>query len=85
MDGFYTFAGKEINDFGINANMGFNIYPFRRYKKSPMSFNIHFETTLDEPDYYQQHYYSNHYKWDNDFSKISTTTLDGTISILTPP
>ena len=80
-DGFYTFAGKEINDFGINANMGFNIYPFRRYKKSPMSFNIHFETTLDEPDYYQQHYYSNHYKWDNDFSKISDTRLTGSFSI----
>ena len=80
-DGYYTFLGKEINDFGIDANMGFSIYPFRRYRKSPISFNAHFGTNLKEPDYYQQHYYSNHYKWDNDFSKISTTTLDGTISI----
>lgn len=80
-DGYYTFLGKEINDFGIDANMGFNIYPFRRYRKSPISFNAHFGTNLKEPDYYQQHYYSNHYKWDNDFSKISTTMLDGTISI----
>lgn len=80
-DGYYTFLGKEINDFGIDANMGFNIYPFRRYRKSPISFNAHFGTNLKEPDYYQQHYYSNHYKWDNDFRKISTTTLDGTISI----
>ena len=80
-DGYYTFLGKEINDFSIDANMGFNIYPFRRYRKSPISFNAHFGTNLKEPDYYQQHYYSNHYKWDNDFSKISTTTLDGTISI----
>lgn len=80
-DGYYTFLGKEINDFGIDANMGFNIYPFRRYRKSPISFNAHFGTNLKEPDYYQQHYYSNHYKWDNDFSKISMTTLDGTISI----
>ena len=80
-DGYYTFLGKEINDCGIDANMGFSIYPFRRYRKSPISFNAHFGTNLKEPDYYQQHYYSNHYKWDNDFSKISTTTLDGTISI----
>ena len=80
-DGYYTFLGKEINDFGIDANMGFNIYPFRRYRKSPISFNAHFGTNLKEPDFYQQHYYSNHYKWDNDFRKISTTTLDGTISI----
>lgn len=80
-DGYYTFLGKEINDFGINANAGFNIYPFRRFRKSPMSFNVHFGTSLDEPEYYQQHYYSNHYRWDNDFSKISRTELQGSISI----
>ncbi len=80
-DGYYTFVGQEINDMGINANAGFNIYPFRRQRKSPMSFNFHFETTLDEPEYYQQHYYSNHYKWDNSFGKISTTKLEGSFSI----
>ena len=80
-DGYYTFLGKEINDFGINANAGFNIYPFRRHRKSPMSFNVHFGTSLKEPGYYQQHYYSNHYKWDNDFSKISRTELEGTFSV----
>ena len=80
-DGYYTFLGKEINDFGINANAGFNIYPFRRHRKSPMSFNVHFGTSLKEPGYYQQHYYSNHYKWDNNFSKISRTELEGTFSV----
>lgn len=80
-DGYYTFLGKEINDFGIDANAGFNIYPFRRFRKSPVSFNVHFGTSLKEPEFYQQHYYSNHYRWDNDFSKISRTMLDGTMSI----
>ena len=77
----YTFLGKEINDLEINANAGFNIYPFRRYRKSPMSFNFHFGTSLDEPEYYQQHYYSNHYIWNNNFSKISRTEASGSISI----
>lgn len=80
-DGYYTFLGKEINDFGIDANAGFNIYPFRRHRKSPMSFNFHFSTSLKEPEYYEQHYYSNHYRWDNDFSKISRTEIDGTFTV----
>lgn len=80
-DGYYTFLGKEMNDIGINANAGFNIYPFRRYRKSPIAFNFHFGTSLDEPEYYQQHYYSNHYRWDNDFSKISKTAVEGKVSI----
>lgn len=79
--GYYTFAGDEINDFGINANATFNIYPFRRHKNSPITFDVHFETELEEPEYYQQHYYSNHLKWDNDFSKISTTKFEGGIDI----
>ena len=80
-DGYYTFLGDEINDVGISANAGFNIYPFRRYRKSPMSFNFHFETSLDEPEYYQQHYCSNHYRWDNDFKKISRTEISGSVNV----
>lgn len=80
-DANYTFLGKEINDLEVNANVGFNLYPFRRHRKSPMSFNVHFGTSLDEPEYYQQHYYSNHYKWDNNFKKISRTEVSGAITV----
>ena len=79
--GKYNFLGYEINDFEINANLSFNFYPFRRYRTSPISFKAHFETSLKEPDYYQQHLYTNHYKWDNDFSKISTTKVEARLSI----
>ena len=79
--GQYTFLGYEINDFDINANLAFNIYPFRRYKNSPLTFTAHFETSLKEPDYYQQHIYTNHFKWDNDFSKTSTTKAEASLSI----
>ena len=79
--GYYTFLGQEINDFGISADASYSFYPFRRYKKSPVLLNAHFETTLDEPEFYIQHFFSNHLKWDNDFGKISTTKVEGSISI----
>jgi hypothetical protein len=61
--------------------MTFSAYPFRRYKNSPLTLGVHFETNLKEPDYYQQHLYTNHYKWDNDFGKISTTKLQASLAI----
>ena len=79
--GQYTFLGHEINDFGIEANMSFSAYPFRRDRKSPLTLNVHFETNLKEPDYYQQHLFTNHYKWNNDFGKISTTKLQAAVLV----
>ena len=79
--GKYNFLGYEINDFAINANAIFKVYPFRKDRQSPLQLKAHFETNLKEPDYYQQHLYTNHYKWDNDFGKISTTKVEGTLSI----
>ena len=79
--GKYTFLGHEINDFSIEGNLSFSAYPFRRDRKSPLTLDAHFETSLQEPDYYQQHLYTNHFKWDNNFSKISTTKLEASLAI----
>lgn len=79
--GRYTFLGHEINDFSIQGNVAFSAYPFRRDRKSPLTLNVHFETSLKEPDYYQQHLFTNHFKWDNDFGKISTTKLEARLDI----
>ena len=79
--GQYTFLGYEMNDFGIHANLALNAYPFRRYKSSPLTFKAYFETTLKEPDYYEQHLCTNHYRWDNDFGKISSTKVGGSVEI----
>ena len=80
-NGRYTFLGHEINDFGIDADLSFSAFPFRRYRNSPLKLDVHFETTLKEPDFYEQHLYTNHFRWDNDFDKISTTKLEGRLSI----
>lgn len=79
--GKYNFLGYEINDFNIEANASFRTYPFRKDRNSPIVAKAHFETSLKEPDYYQQHLFTNHYKWDNDFGKISETRLEASLSI----
>ncbi|MBQ2113250.1 MAG: putative porin [Bacteroidales bacterium] len=79
--GKYNFLGYEVNDFNISANATFKAYPFRKDRQSPLELKAHFETNLKQPDYYQQHLFTNHYKWDNDFSKISTTKVEASLSI----
>ncbi len=79
--GRYTFLGSELNDFSIKANLSLNFYPFRRARNSPLNLNFHFETSLREPDYYQQHLHTNHYWWDNSFGKISTTRAEASLNI----
>ena len=77
----YNFAGYEANDFTINAHAAFRFYPFRRHKDSPITLDARFETSLKEPEFYQQHFYSNHFKWENNFSKTSVTKIQASLSI----
>ncbi|MBQ0127238.1 MAG: putative porin [Bacteroidales bacterium] len=79
--GKFFIAGIKAADFSIEANAGMNIYPFRRAKKSPISLTAHFETSLQEPNYYQKYIQTNHFKWENSFGKISTTKIQARLSI----
>lgn len=73
--------GDESGDFDLSANAAVNLYPFRKARTSPVSLRLHFETSLEEPDWYSQHVVTNHYRWDNAFDKISTTRIRGGVSI----
>ena len=79
--GDYVFLGNEMNDMSIKANALFTLHPFRRARKSPVSLNVHFETSLKEPEHYHNHFYSNHFKWNNDFRKTSETKLQARLDI----
>ncbi len=79
--GDYVFLGNEMNDMSIKANALFTLHPFRRARKSPVSLNAHFETSLKEPEHYHNHFYSNHFKWNNDFRKTSETKLQARLDI----
>ena len=76
-----NFAGTEAGDFSINANAQLNLFPFRRQPNSPMTLKGHFETSLKEPTFYQQHFYSNHFAWENDFSKTSETKIQASLNV----
>jgi len=79
--GEYVFLGREINDMSIKGNALFTLHPFRRARTSPVSLNLHFETSLKEPEHYSNHFFSNHYKWDNEFRKTSTTKVQAKLDI----
>ena len=79
--GLLHFAGQEAGDFSVKANAKVSLFPFRREPGSPISIGAHFETSLKEPDFYTQHFFSNHFKWENGFSKTSTTRIQGTLDI----
>ena len=79
--GHYSLIGNEAGDFDLSANALFQFYPFRRARTSPVSLNLNFSTSLDEPGFYVQHMLVNHYRWENTFGKISTSKFQGTLSI----
>ena len=77
----YHFTGVEANDFSVGGHIQLNVYPFRRQPKSPISLDAWVETSLKSPEFYQQHFYSNHYAWNNSFVKTSTTKIRGMLNI----
>ena len=78
----YTLLGAEAGSFNVEADAGFRFYPFRKARTSPVSLTARFETSLTEPNYYQKYISTNHFKWENpDLSKISTTKIQGHLSI----
>lgn len=79
--GDVVFAGTHIGDFGVKADARLDLYPFRRAKASPLSIKAAFQTDLRDPNHYQQRLLVNHFSWDKEFKKISSTTVRGTLSI----
>ncbi len=79
--GQVNFAGAEAGDFFLRGNAKFSVFPFHRDPGSPISLTARFETNLKEPDFYEQRLYSNHFWWDNEFSKVSTTRIQAAFDI----
>lgn len=77
----FVLLGHDAADFNVQANGRLQFFPFRRAKKSPLGLNLHFETSLVEPSFYEQNMFANHYSWNNDFGKISTTKAQGEFDI----
>lgn len=70
-------SGYYLGDMELAANLAFSIYPIT----GGIHLKLHGESSLQEPGYFQKHIYMNHHQWNNDFSKVSTTKLEGSIEI----
>lgn len=80
-DAYYTFLGHNFGDLGINAHLNLNFFPFRRFKDSPVTLYGKFTSKVEEPDFYENTFFSNHLKWNNDFDKKYVSKIEGGLSI----
>lgn len=80
-DARLALLGYNIGDFRLAAHGSYQFFPWRRARKSPVRLSVNFESKLQEPNWYQQHINSNHFRWDNSFGKSSSTRLQGRLDI----
>jgi hypothetical protein len=75
--GQYAFSGYRQGDFLVDASARISVYPFSR------QFDLKGRLVLEnkEPDYFLQRYYSNHFRWDNGFSKTTDTRIEVALSV----
>lgn len=73
--------GAEAGDTYLGADAKMVLHPFRRDRKSPMTFSASISEELDTPDLFQQQFHSNHYSWNSSFDKVSTTKIQGSVDI----
>lgn len=75
--GKYNLSGYYQNDFEIDANVRFSLYPIK--DGIHLSGHLHVSNLTSNPFYYS--YFSNHYKWENDFAKETQTRVEAKLSI----
>ena len=63
--GRYYIQGYRFGDFDLTGQIEKPI----RTSKDTSFFRVSGSMTNTTPDYFYQHYYSNHFKWNNDFNK----------------
>jgi hypothetical protein len=67
----YFYTGFRKNDLRTELNIRKNTIG-----SNLMSFNFNVKHSLFNPDYFEQNFYSNHYRWENDFQKTSRTDIE---------
>lgn len=77
--GELNFAGYKAGDFNLEAKLG----GFFRLWKDTIALRANGFVNSTEPSYFMKKYDSNHFLWDNDFSKTYKTHVGGEFSIPT--
>jgi hypothetical protein len=77
--GSYVLNGDEYQgDFDLSAMATLQIMRNNRYKTT-LNFEMNFDNHA--ASYFYQHYYSNHFRWDNGFNKVKTNGIAAFIAM----
>jgi hypothetical protein len=79
VNGELSLVGFKAGDFKLDANIG----GYFKLWKDSMSLVANGFVRSDKPSYFLQHYQSNHFKWENNFTSTYRTHVGGTFSIPT--
>ena len=73
-------TGYKTGDFTLKGTLGLKFY-----QGESDTLKYYFKASVDfynkEPDYFLKHYYSNNYRWENNFDKTQTTRVGAEFSI----
>ncbi|HHV04740.1 MAG: putative porin [Bacteroidales bacterium] len=75
--GRLDFAGYYAGDLSLDANVRFSFYPVA----SGIHLTGRFFLNRQTPSWYVRNYYSNHFKWNNNFDKTTETRIEAKLSI----
>jgi len=73
----YNIAGYNSGDFNLDANVKLSVYPIQ----DGIHLTGKLKLTTTSPDWFQNYLYSNHYFWNNNFSKTTETRVEGVLDI----
>ncbi len=73
----YNLIGYTSGDLFLRGEVDFSVF----WKQRPVTLALALTHDLRTPDYWKQSYYSNHYVWQNSFSKETETRLTADLSV----
>ncbi len=76
-NGKLCILGEQLGDFLLQGKLStkFNMWG------KPVRFLAEGSLRNDHPDYFMEHYQSNHFRWNNNFSNTYRTTLSGNLDL----
>lgn len=70
-------AGYRAGDVDFDADAALRFF----IKEQPLTLSATLQYDLQSPSYWQQHYFSNHYAWENNFQRENITQLEVALDV----
>ncbi len=75
----FNLVGYRAGDIDLKGKLKLTAYT--KKKQQPISLDASVRFALTEPDYWAQSYFSNHFRWKNNFQKETMTELSARFSV----